>query len=265
MIHFATGSAAPSTQSQLAEAADAAVLRGDDFPAGDGVQVAGTLLDVRTHSVGGVRSTNGKSTFVRFSAIRVRADGSGPGGVSPVRRRVFRMGDDKSVVSPTKEAEAATPTSGGAQNPRVEVETQLVDRTSIKRTGYLSTVHGQRDDPEAISVDDWLRTLGGQAVPAKWYAGVAGVHPAERDVLEFWGDATYMRGLDLKEGDKVRLKTKGDTVLIESVAKETELATHFHGEQQKGTWTDQISKGDQKDDKPVPGEELEGVDDDEWD
>ena len=90
-----------------------------------------------------------------------------------------------------------------------------------------------------------------------------------------------MKPFDFKVGQSVKLKTKSDSIFVESVGK-SETATNYRGENvignyilpqnlmHLGGWTSKISNANntkvaEQSHKPLPGEDKEGVDDSEWD
>jgi len=75
-----------------------------------------------------------------------------------------------------------------------------------------------------------------------------------------------MKPQEFKKGDNIRLKTKGDSIIIESCSKLQNFAKNYNGEDVLGGWTDKIQVGGPKidDSKPLPGFDLQGVDDSEW-
>eukprot|EP00039_Didymoeca_costata_P020443 m.341277 g.341277 ORF g.341277 m.341277 type:complete len:236 (+) comp19978_c0_seq1:170-877(+) len=92
-------------------------------------------------------------------------------------------------------------------------------------------------------------------------------------VLSFMGDEDMMKQFDLTEGLKIRVKTMGNTPFIESAgvidtASKVAAVNYAGGASVGESWTDKLQKkgaAAQADAGPLPGEELEGADDDEWD
>lgn len=83
-------------------------------------------------------------------------------------------------------------------------------------------------------------------------------------------DEDTARPLDLTAGQVVRLKTVKDTGLVEMIAvvdtSGKATALNFVGGEQVGEgWTDKLQRKGGASAEPIPGEELEGVDEDEWD
>lgn len=94
---------------------------------------------------------------------------------------------------------------------------------------------GQRDleDPNSRSSEQFRQSIGGQALPLGWFDnGIANLDPKFQGRLEFWGDSNLLKStVELNKGSEVRLKTKGDSIFIESIGKtEASGAKNFSGE-----------------------------------
>ncbi len=88
--------------------------------------------------------------------------------------------------------------------------------------------------------------------------------------FEFWGDSNSIKALDLKKGVQISLKTKGDSILIEICANISEhnmlKSKGYSGENVGKSWTDSISAVKQtQEEKKLPGANIQGADDSEWD
>lgn len=85
----------------------------------------------------------------------------------------------------------------------------------------------------------------------------------------FWYPESDMEKTDLEIGQEVRLKTKGDSPFIFSLAKidgGTVTKCNFAGDEKAGvSWTDKIMANKSSADSGKPGGEGDGAEDDEWD
>ena len=65
----------------------------------------------------------------------------------------------------------------------------------------------------------------------------------------------------------MRPQSRGFTPFLDMVAGVSNLSQNYAGEDVLGNWDDKIQsmKAMHTSDEPLPGEELEGADDDEWD
>jgi hypothetical protein len=94
----------------------------------------------------------------------------------------------------------------------------------------------------------------------------------------FRGTASMLKPMDIKKETKIRLKTKGDSIIIDSCSNLGEKAASYSGEGKRflieppkkfnfidviGGWSHKINNA--KEEKPVPGSHLQGAEDSEWD
>jgi len=194
---------------------------------GDGISVFGTVNELRNHTV-----KDSSNKHHRYVAIVV--------DIGYYRSRLFK---DGSELEPPIEREKAI------------------------AKGWLNQFdHKTFEDPDKITADQWLLRLDNKANPY-WIEQNSQLHPNVKDRFEFWGETQTVKAMDLKKGDQIRLKTKGDSIIIESCSKLNQQAQNYSGEDVLGGWTNKInaSKLDDKHNKPLPGSNMEGVDEAEWD
>eukprot|EP01104_Vermistella_antarctica_P002692 TRINITY_DN12909_c0_g1_i1.p1 TRINITY_DN12909_c0_g1~~TRINITY_DN12909_c0_g1_i1.p1 ORF type:complete len:229 (-),score=53.77 TRINITY_DN12909_c0_g1_i1:57-743(-) len=197
---------------------------------GDGFSLEGKLVQVRNHSVA---DTTQRHT--RYVAVVV--------DVTSARRRTFKDGE--------------------------EVETQF-DKHHLVGKGYLNKYDEKEVvDPHRVGNDALLAVGGGaHAIPDGLFdAGRSKLHPAVSGRFEFWCLPDTVKHIKLTLGEVVKLKTRGDTIFVFSIAPKTIRASNYAGEDVLGNWTDKIAAGKEveEDAKPLPGDEKQGCDDDEWD
>ncbi|PRP74144.1 hypothetical protein PROFUN_06469 [Planoprotostelium fungivorum] len=193
---------------------------------GTGFLVLGKINDIRNHHV-----QDSSKKFHRYLAVTVSVDG--------IRKRQYNKNGD-------------------------ELETNF-NAEKVEKKGFLNKYdHKDNDDPSMVSFDQFRQLAG------KPYFDYSSVHPAAPGVFEFWGPVADMKSRDLKKGDKIQIKTIGDTTLIESCANESKVAgSSYGGEDVLGGWTSKMNAKPNANttggDKPLPGSQLEGVADEEWD
>ena len=176
-----------------------------------------------------------------------------------------------------------------------EVEVVQASTTKV-RTGYLNSSYAERQ-----ARSDRLTSAQVHARVDRVLARITTTKIPMGNEFDFWAGEDELLGLDLRDGDRIRLKTRGDTPFIESIAKleaaggtgsgtgggAKHTTTNYTGGGGSGgvagagqsgggalqaeavgqSWTDKVmAKGAQpdQDDKPLPGDELEGVSDGEW-
>lgn len=92
------------------------------------------------------------------------------------------------------------------------------------------------------------------------------LHPKNRNNIEVWGDQSLFLDLEIAEGSTIRVKTIGDSVIIENmtiVDQGSQKQLSAGGSQLGESWTDKISKMDAK---PMPVEPTRTAEEDaEWD
>lgn len=137
-------------------------------------------------------------------------------------------------------------------------------QTGLVRTGYLQSSYKMetKSASDALSFQDVCQCLPPSLVK---------LFPAAHShALCFLGDEDTYDHLDLQYGQPVRLKTKGNSLFIESLTKldmdQKVHSTNYTGAESAGkSWTDRVMSVKQaKDDPPRPQEEVERGDD-EWD
>jgi len=200
-----------------------------------GVAILGTIFDIRNHTI-----QDSSKTYHRYVAIVV--------DVEQIRNRKFNSNDGS------------------------EIEVPFQPEKRIGK-GYLNTFDREAQiDPEAVSVEELCTRLGGSAMPLGLFDKQRDqLHPIQKDRFEFWGDSNLLKSMNLKKGDRVKLKTKGNTILIHTCSTFLEKrAQNYHGEDVLGGWTNkiQVAKGNNNSEvslNKIPGEDKEGVDPSEWD
>lgn len=48
--------------------------------------------------------------------------------------------------------------------------------------------------------------------------------------FEFWGSSTQLKTMELKKGEKLRLKTRGNSIIVDSCASMKPTAQNYSGE-----------------------------------
>jgi len=200
---------------------------------GKGFVLEGIIEDVNNHTV-----QLGNSYF-NYVAVTVRLEGA--------RKRNF---DDKGV----------------------EVEAAFI-REKINTKNYLNKhEHTAAYDPFETSVPELCNIIGnGNGALPNGYLDqkTRQLHPHENKCFMLWGDSKTTKPRDLKKGSKIRAKTKGDSIFIESLAKLGEggklvEGANFTGQNVVGSWTDSIGEKKVEHKGPIPGQNLQGVDESEW-
>lgn len=75
-----------------------------------------------------------------------------------------------------------------------------------------------------------------------------------------------MKPMQIAKGQKLRIKTQGESMIIESCSTVQQHAKNYTGEDVLGGWTSKITSAPKEDTgKPLPGQDKEGVDESEWD
>ncbi|MDP2434138.1 MAG: hypothetical protein Q8P67_00155, partial [archaeon] len=93
------------------------------------------------------------------------------------------------------------------------------------RQGYQKGQWPRRgaDDPVPVSLEDVSKRVGGEAgaaLPKGFCPEQKGsLHPVAPGVFEFWGDITKSKSVELREGAILRLRTRGDSVFMEGMAR----------------------------------------------
>lgn len=95
---------------------------------------------------------------------------------------------------------------------------------------------------------------------------VSKLHPKNRNQIELWGDQANFLDLEFAEGDVIRVKTIGDTVVLESmtvVAAGSKQTFSAGGSQLKDDWTSKIAKAQVQEHPEEPSRTA--AEDAEWD
>lgn len=133
-------------------------------------------------------------------------------------------------------------------------------------TGYLNSSYKvePRGQSDALSFDqlvEMIHTSPFDSVKAKHARCVV-----------LWGEEKVLGDMEFEPLGSVRAKTRGDCPLVETISQLDSLAKksagNYAGGEKTGTsWTSKVMevKGGSGEMGPVPGEENEGVDEDEWD
>lgn len=139
-------------------------------------------------------------------------------------------------------------------------------QTGVVRTGYLHSSYkmeakGTPDILDFGELSQRIQSPLGGLVP-----------PLHAQTLCFWGEEQVYEHVEMDFRQPVRLKTRGDCPLIESLTRlDTEQKAHSAsyagGERAGQSWTDRVMGVKSTQDKPqtLPQDQLEGVADDEWD
>eukprot|EP00052_Salpingoeca_macrocollata_P019229 m.159317 g.159317 ORF g.159317 m.159317 type:complete len:228 (+) comp20901_c0_seq1:2019-2702(+) len=145
-------------------------------------------------------------------------------------------------------------------------ELEVVTKEMRKlRTGYLNSSY---KDEEVRSDKVEVGTLHKLLDPVLQTLQPA--YTVTPGAFDFWILEDALSGMDLVKGDQIRLKTAGDSPLIDSVSKletsERKTVTNYTGgDQVGGSWTDKVLSSGKEKDQPLAQDKLEGVADDEWD
>eukprot|EP00007_Cunea_sp_BSH-02190019_P007049 CAMPEP_0174237598 /NCGR_PEP_ID=MMETSP0417-20130205/8589_1 /TAXON_ID=242541 /ORGANISM="Mayorella sp, Strain BSH-02190019" /LENGTH=221 /DNA_ID=CAMNT_0015316371 /DNA_START=54 /DNA_END=716 /DNA_ORIENTATION=- len=198
---------------------------------GDGVYCEGRVVDVRFHSVNGTRDIH------RYIAVRL--------DLLLARKRVF---DARHVeLQPHWKRVEQLRKEYAAGSFKVEKET----------------------DPIPVSLDEVLDIFGdesGAALPPKFgdAATMKTLHPHVKGRFEVWGSADRLKSLHLKPGDEVAFWTDGDSCIVQGMRSSS--ASEFEGKQGAEVMEGWGKKLDSAVDEstPLPGDALEGCDEDEW-
>lgn len=191
---------------------------------GTGFIIEGILKTVRMHLVSGCTGTD---LPTRFIALQLH--------VSHVCRRKFVGGSE---VLPDQ------------------------NKTSMLTKGYLTKEKVvERSGAEASTSAEIVGFLGPVCTSAAGFVVAsqkAKVHPAVQGVFEFWADAARFITADFIVGRKFRIKTKGDTIFVESATRmddksEKECLSYYAGEDSlSSSWNAKINQFKQGESKPSP-------------
>eukprot|EP01095_Lingulamoeba_sp_RSL-Kostka_P005050 TRINITY_DN16412_c0_g1_i1.p1 TRINITY_DN16412_c0_g1~~TRINITY_DN16412_c0_g1_i1.p1 ORF type:complete len:230 (+),score=82.11 TRINITY_DN16412_c0_g1_i1:48-737(+) len=200
---------------------------------GKGYYVQGKIVQVRNHSL----EDNFKK-FYRYLAIVV--------DISYARKRVF---DD---------------------NTNEEIEVQHQKEQKIRK-GYLTFETQELEDPNEVSMDDLMNSISssGSALPDMYYdEGQQNVHPNTQNRFEFWGLTKYFKQIDFPVGEKIVLKTKGNSMFIDTASSASNISSgNYAGESVVGGWGDKIANfksNNDNDEVDNNNDESEWSDGDDW-
>eukprot|EP01117_Protostelium_nocturnum_P015867 TRINITY_DN618_c0_g3_i1.p1 TRINITY_DN618_c0_g3~~TRINITY_DN618_c0_g3_i1.p1 ORF type:complete len:225 (-),score=94.05 TRINITY_DN618_c0_g3_i1:102-776(-) len=209
------------------------VWNGGNWPpssSGTGFTVAGKIIEIRNHHV--QEGSNRK--FHRYVALVVEK--------TAARKRQYNKNG-------------------------VELETNWSSE-KLEKTGFLNIYdHKEAEDPAAVSSDELYE------LTKRYYdENKDELHPRQLNRFEFWGPSMEMKSKELKKGDRIQLKTKGDSIFIESCVTDSTKqvkSQSYSGEEVLDNWThklnDKPNANSKNAAKPIPGEELQGAADEEWD
>jgi len=204
---------------------------------GNGFIVEGRVIAKRSHSMA-VKNANAPDALPnRFVALQVKIS-------QPAQKRNFKP--DGTEIAPHFQDQ----------------------EKHIK--GYLSFDHKQAQSLASISTQEFCNILGqnsGGPTPKGWVKAdiLNKLHPKQASVFEFWVDVSDFHNKDINIGSDVRLKTIGDSILVESITKIGQITStlkNFSGSDSVGeSWTSKIKK---KDSESEEDEHHSGADSDEW-
>eukprot|EP01120_Amphizonella_sp_Union-15-10_P011854 TRINITY_DN5148_c0_g1_i1.p1 TRINITY_DN5148_c0_g1~~TRINITY_DN5148_c0_g1_i1.p1 ORF type:complete len:223 (+),score=35.06 TRINITY_DN5148_c0_g1_i1:96-764(+) len=195
---------------------------------GKGFVVEGVLLTKRTHSVAAQAKTQTLPT--KFVALQLKL-------TSPAKRRNF--GPDGKELAP--EFEERSKTFKGY----LSYEKKDARSTANVTNQELCDILGKKSGgpiPKNLSKPDVLNHL----------------HPKQIGVFEFWLESSQWPSLDLALGQAVRLRTLGDSVLVETITKidsVTSNLVNYSGETE--SWTSKIVQRQDDEEKEESEEEWD--------
>jgi len=208
---------------------------------GDGFLVEGELLHMHMHNLTGAPPKSKDNLPARFIAIQM--------SVTRVTKR--KWSPEGQEIEPD---EAVT---------RTELKGYL---TKVRTTSQPATTAADK-----ASIEKVLTEAAGRCVPGSFVVQKSQTHPAVSGVFEFWLDAAEYVAGDFAKGRHYRLKTVGDTPIVEGVTRtddgsEKEVLRHYAGGDEIGSsWSTQLSKmGKKSDPEASEGPQIER-DDSEWD
>lgn len=127
----------------------------------------------------------------------------------------------------------------------------------------------KKDAPTKLDNEKLMSAVGGGAVVPKTLGLGSDVtqslHPTVSGCFLFWIDTDQTKNAGYKDGEDVLLRTMGDSIFLAKMSRAdlNDFDGMEHGKllSQISSRTDHHADGD----KPLPGEDKEGVADDEWD
>eukprot|EP00732_Lithocolla_globosa_P000262 Lithocolla_globosa_v1_NODE_65_length_7181_cov_9.895453.p3 type:complete len:165 gc:universal NODE_65_length_7181_cov_9.895453:490-984(+) len=131
-------------------------------------------------------------------------------------------------------------------------------------TGYLNTSYSEKVAKESgsMSVSDLRQKIGDSF--QKLHGSLSG------NMLGFWGEEEVMMRMDFVPGTAIRLKTRGDSSLIDFIClleNQSVYLSSFGGDNVGGNssnWSDKVMKLKSEEPEILPQDQSE-VADDEWD
>jgi len=151
-----------------------------------------------------------------------------------------------------------------------EVDTRPRSKEVIQKTGYLvaNWKKTEAHDEFKIGHDQLARFLsGGNSALPRGYCDqqAEALHPRVAGRFEFWSEPNLIKAIDIKEGAKVSLRTLGNSVFVETIAKKEESAPDYAGENVQGGWGAKILNTKSEPEGWTPPEDArQGVDEGEW-
>lgn len=91
---------------------------------------------------------------------------------------------------------------------------------------------------------------------------IQALHPHQNGHFEFWGHPDLSKSPFVKVGEEILVKTEGDSIFVKEVKRKE---GNFDGMENEVLLTQMSNKSDHYTGGNLPGEDMEGVDDDEWD
>eukprot|EP00033_Pygsuia_biforma_P000740 GCRY01000865.1.p1 GENE.GCRY01000865.1~~GCRY01000865.1.p1 ORF type:complete len:223 (-),score=18.86 GCRY01000865.1:481-1149(-) len=138
------------------------------------------------------------------------------------------------------------------------------DNVQVK--GYLNVVRKKADDT-SLTLEQLTKEFSGgmdTALPKGILnERLQSLHPQVEGHFEVWGSPDMIRDLDLTPGDKIRFRTEGGFILTAAARNDGKLFSKYSGGAVMDEVADKMTAA-RDDERALPGEELEGVDEDEW-
>lgn len=139
-------------------------------------------------------------------------------------------------------------------------------QNALVRTGYLHSSYKQETKVTADTVD-YRKVISLLYCPLSPLAT-----PTHSGGLCLWGEEDTYSHIDVEYGQPIRLKTRGNSPLIDSLTKldtvqKTRSSNYAGGEQTGGSWTSKVMGVKKTQDVPssLPQDEIQAAGDDEWD
>ena len=146
-----------------------------------------------------------------------------------------------------------------------EIESNLVSSKKMN-TGFLNSSYKKVESggEDCLRYDDAVKVFQTGSEVDSW-PGATHAH-----CVVLWWEEEHARSVEIDFGQKVRVRTRGEGPLIESLTVlDTDLkravGNYSGGERVGSSWTDKLMAAKSKTEGPTESERNEGVDDDEWD